>query len=316
MKKIILLVGAFLALFLVDVSASSKAVQDVQIYSAPNADGKITSKTIDAALEAAGLRVDANNNMNNPFELRFKKHHYETYRLAVVHSSELTYKLIKKYPSIGLITPLSMSIYSDDEKKTMNIATLTLAGMARITQIPADNKDLIAYSQLLNKALAAALPNGHFKTLNYKVEDATKALETSFSMEMERDEDDDIEEMKEDFQAEFEGELEPIGFLFPGYLNLKEEFSKRDFDEYDFYDTYSICKFDVIFPVSKLHPEVGAFAPCTFYMYKKKGEDVMHMGFPSVDNWISATDIEDKESIKPLVEAQKMLEDVVNELIE
>jgi hypothetical protein len=51
-------------------------------------------------------------------------------------------------------------------------------------------------------------------------------------------------------------------------------------------------------------------------MYKRKDEDKMHLGFLGVDNWIKTLDISEQDSLKPLHEAQTMIEDIVNELIE
>jgi len=319
MRKMLLLVGVLLTLAISDASAFSKKqdgknnTQDIQIFTAPA--GKITSKKIDAAFESLGFIVDGNNDMNKPFNLRFHKQYYNTYRLMIAHHPKSVLALVKKHAGAGLLSPLSMSIYSDDTAHTLNMATLTLHGMSRITQIPENDKDLIAYHNLLNEALAKALPGGKFQTLNVKTLSNEK-LATTFTTEFEVEEGSDIVEAKESFQAEFEGELEPIGFLFPGYIDLNDEFTTAGYKGFDFYDTYSICKFDVIFPVSKNHPEVGAFAPCTFYMYKKKDEDTVHMGFASVENWVTAATITEKEALEPLRAAQKMIENVVNELIE
>jgi len=121
----------------------------------------------------------------------------------------------------------------------------------------------------------------------------------------------------EEFEDEFEGELEPVGFMFPNYSNLNENlFEPVGYKEYDFYITYSICKFDVIYPVSKNHPEAGAYAPCSFYFYKKKSEDKMHMGYLGVKNWIETLDITEQDGIKPLLEAQKKINSVITEIIE
>ncbi len=316
MKKIFFtLISALIALSFTTCNASD--AQDIRIYSAANGDGAITSKTIEEAFTKAGLSVDGNNDMNLPFKARFGTLFYKTYRLATVHSADMVAKLAVKYPSIGLLTPLSMSIYSDDEKKTIQISSLSLRGMSRITQIPMDNKDLIAYADLMEKALKAALPSGSFLPLSYtKVADMKTSLATTIETEFEADEDGSFDSAIEDFQEEFEGEMEPVGFLFPGFIPVKEELQDRGIDVYDFYDTYSICKLNVIYPVSKTHPEVGAFAPCTYFMYKKKGEDTVHMGFPSVENWITSTDIEDEESLKPLIKAQKLFVKTINSIFE
>jgi len=315
MKKLLMLVITITALFASDASASAQ--QDIRIFTAPNADGKITPATIEAAFEKAGFAIDGNNNMNKPFSKRFGSTHYKTYHLATVHSPDIVAKLASKYPQIGLLTPLSMSIWSDDKAHTMKISSLSLRGMSRITNIPENNKHLIELANLMDKSLHAALPNGSYEKLSYaKVADMKKQLATTFEGTWELDEDQTLDDFKDDFEAEFEGELEPIGFLFPGFIDVKEELEERDVNDFEVYDTYSICKLDVIHPVSKTHPEVGAFAPCSFYIYKKVGDKKVHMGFPSVNNWITATDIEDEVSLKPLVEAQKLLEDVVNDLTE
>ena len=318
MRKIYTLVIATLvAFFMVGCNASKVSPpkvskpQDIQIYSASNIDASITKATIEIAFKKAGFAIDGNNNMNTPFKQRFKAgEDFKTYRLMFVHNPKLVSTLAKDFPSVGLISPLSTSVYSKTGK-IINISTLTLTGMSKITKIPVTNKTLIAIYENMNKALKLALPNGKFKELNYKIKKPKGSLVTTFSATIEGD---DLEEEKEGFQEEMEGEIEPVGFIVAGFVNLNEEFEENGVEVYDFYDAYSICKLDVIYPVHITHPEVGAFAPCTLYMYKKKDEKQTHLGFPSVQNWISSTDIEDDKSLKPLLEAQKLLEDIITEV--
>lgn len=329
MKKIYtLLVSALVALTMTACSATSTTVagindgQDIRIFTVANPDGKITAASIEKAFEEVGFSIDGNNNMNSPFKPRFGKTFYQTYHLFTTHSPKHTLALVKKYPSIGLLSPLSMSLYSnrdDDNVKVMNISSLTLRGMSRITGIPMTDPDLISYAKFLEEGLRKALPGGHFKELSYqKVADMSMTLSTTFEAEFEGDDEDARLEAKDDFEAEFEGELEPIGFLFPGFIDLKSEFSDAGYDEFEIYDTYSICKLDVIYPIHQEHPEVGAFAPCTFHIYKKRNESKVYMGFPSVDNWITATDldIKDEKTFGTLIEAQQLLSDKINEIIE
>jgi len=320
MKKIYTLITATLVAFLMVGCNGSEAKpfkpskpQDIQIYSASNIDGSITKESIETAFKDAGFAIDGNNNMNTPFKQRFKAgEDFKTYRLLFVHNPKLVSILAKDYPSVGLISPLSTSVYSKDGS-VINISTLTLTGMSKITNIPTTNKTLIEIYSNLNKALKSALPNGKFKELDYKIKKPNGSLVTTFTTIIEGD---DLEEEKEGFQEELEGEIEPVGFIIAGFVNLNEEFVENGVNIYDFYDAYSICKLEVIYPVHITHPEVGAFAPCTLYMYKKKGEEETHMGFPSVQNWISSTDIEDEKSLKPLLEAQLLLEKIISETSE
>ncbi len=292
-------------------------IQDVQVFSSPNADGSITAKSIEKAFDSVGLEISGHNDMNKPFAKRFGKLHYKVYNLAMFLNTNLTFKLIKKYPSFGALTPLTMSIWEGKEG-CINISTLTIHAMARSTGIPINDPDLITYAELIRKGLEKAIPGGNFKDLNYTVQFPNKTLATNFEMDLDLD-GQSPEDFIEEFEAEFEGEMEPLGFLLPNYTNVQEEF----FDDrgyigvYDFYHTYSICKFDVIYSVSEKHPEAGAWAPCSFYLYKKKGENKMYMGFLSVDNWITTLGmIEDEEGTKQLRKAQKIIENIINEMTE
>ncbi|WP_193110870.1 hypothetical protein [Sulfurimonas paralvinellae] len=293
--------------------SNAKTVQDVQVFTTENKDHKVTPKSIEAAFEAVGLSIAGNNDMNIPFSKRFGKLHYKIYNLAMFSNDELTFKLIKKYPGFGALTPLTMSIWEDTDG-SINISTLNFNGMARATQIPSNDPDLRSYAALVHKALRKAMPQGHFKKLFFKPTHQGKPLQVNFTADVELEDDTTIDDFIDDFEAEFEGEMEPLGFLFPNYTNLQEElFEDNDYDAYDFYHTYSICKFDVIYPVSKFHPEAGAWAPCSFYIYKKKGENKMHMGFLGVENWITTLDIHDRASINALKEAQGMIKKILQE---
>ena len=291
--------------------------QDIRVMTAANPDSKITGITIENAFTANGFVVDGNNDMNKPFSLRFGKTWYKTYRLAVVHHQDITAKLAKDYPSIGLITPLSMSIWSSNDNKDISLSSLTLRGMSRITQIPMTNPDLIAYADAMDKAIKAAIPGGKYEDRKYnKVADMNVQLATLFTAEFDTGEKTIATDAKDYFEEKFEAEIQPVGFLFPSFTDLNSELEERGVTAYDYYDTYSVYKYDAIFPVSETHPEIGAFVPCTFYIYKKKGETTTHMGFPSVDNLLTATDIEDEKSIKPLIEAQELFSNIVKVITE
>lgn len=289
--------------------------QSVQVYSAPNPDGAITPKTIDEAFEKSGLTMGGDNNMNSPFEKRFGKVHYKTYNLAMFSNPDLTVKLIKKYPKFGSLTPLTMSIWSDDTKKTMNIATLTLVGMSKAVGIPENDPDLVAYAAMVQTALKTALPKGGFQKTNFPVVDKKSSFKQEFTIDISETDPAKIQEIKGNIEAGFEGEMEPLGFLLPNYMNLQQDlFAGVGFDEYDIYVTYSICKFDVIYPVSKYSPAAGAWAPCSMYIYHKKGEDKIHIGYLGVDSWITSLGMTDKEGIAKLYEAQGMITKILEGL--
>jgi uncharacterized protein (DUF302 family) len=308
MKKIsILLTG--LVLVSMELFASSL---NNQVFSVANADGKINAKSIEKAFNKSGMPVDVNNDMNSIFSKRYKKTHHKQYNLAIFTNKKSIAKLIKKHPSIGLITPLSMSIYSDD-KKNINISTLSLEGMARITKIPVTNPDLMEYAKLLDTALHNALPKGKYLDRDDKSNSETKDLISEFTTEFEPEDGETFIDLKDGFKEEFESEIGSLGFLVPKSYNLLA--SNKDSD-YDFYDTYSIIRFNVIFPVSEEHPDAGSYAPFSLAIYKKKNEDTVHISFPSITNWEKDLGISNKEALKEIKKTQSMIHGILEELTE
>ena len=305
--------GLLLIAVMLTGSTAQEATQDIQVFTADNSNGKITPETIEAAFKKAGFYISANRDMNGPFKKQFKETTFDVYNLFTFFSKEVNLELIKTYPQMGLFTPMSMSIYTRKGEKTISVSSLTAEGMAKIMNIPADNKALVKVGKMVKEALKLALPGGSFETLPYTVQKATDPLVTAYKSELD---EDDIASAKEDFQMEFEGTLATNGFVMAGFNDLNADFEEKNFKEYDFYDVYSICKLPVIYTVAKMYPEAGAYAPCSLIMYKKKNEKEMNVAFPSVYNWISSMDIKDKASLDVLLEAQKSMHNILTELTE
>lgn len=287
--------------------------EDIQVFTADNKDGKITPKTIQAAFEKVGFFVSANRDMNTPFTKQFKESSFDVYNLFTFYKKDTVLEFAKKYENIGLFVPMSMSIYTKKGEKSISVSTLSAEAMAKIMNIPADEKLLTDLRALVVKALEDALPNGKFEKLPYQIAKAPGELVSKYSMEMDPEEwDDELDDVK----MEFEGELATYGFVVAGHSNLGDEFEDAKYEGYDFYEVYSICKLPVIFNIAKTRPEAGAFAPCSLYMAKKKDVNEMEIAFPSVYNWVSSLAISDKKDIEVLDDAQKKMHDILTSLTE
>ncbi len=283
------------------------AEDEVRVFTTDNSNGKITPESIDKAFTDAGFYIAADNDMNFPYKRDFNTTGYDVYNLAAFYNKDIVADLIKEYPRIGFFAPMSMSIYTKKGEKTISIATLSTARMAKITDIPADHKAWKKLDAMLNTALKAALPNGKFVPTGNKPLDVKESLVSEFTFEM----GEDWESDKEDFENDFESALSPAGFAMPAFNELSDEIEDIG---YDFYEVYSICKIPVIYTVSKNHPEAGAYAPCSLYVYKKEGEKTVHMGYPTVYNWFHSMGIEDEASKKVLVEAQDKFNTILKKL--
>ena len=295
------------------VMAQESATADIEIFTSENTDGKITTASIENAFKEAGFTISANRDMNGPFVKQFKESGFDIYNLFTFYKPDTVLELVKKYPNVGLFAPMSMSIYTKKGEKTISVSSLTAEAMAKIMKVPSDDKILHDLRVLVKQTLKKAMPNGSFETLPYEQTDVKGELVTSFSMEMDPDE---WEDQLEEFKMGFEGELAPNGFVIAGHNNLGDDFEESNYEAFDFYEVYSICKLPVIYTIAKTRPEAGAYAPCSLYLSKKKGEEMMHIGFPSVYNWMSSMAIESKEDLEVLETAQAGMKKILTGLTE
>ena len=286
---------------------------DITVFTSDNSDGKITTKTIEAEFKKAGFKISANRDMNTPFKKQFKQTSFDVYTLFTFYKKDVVLELAKKYPNVGLFAPMSMSIYTKKGAKSISISSLSANAMTKIMKIDKNDKTIVNLRKLVVATLKKAMPNGKFEKLTYQTQKPVGELVTTVSMEMDKE---DWDEELEDFKMSFEGDLAMNGFIIAGHNNLGDDFDDVDYETYDFYEVYSICKLPVIYTIAKTHPEAGAFAPCSLYLEKKKGDNNMHIAFPSVYNWMSSLSLSDKKDIEVLQDAQKKMKSILSGLVE
>ncbi len=310
MKK---LIKSLIVVCLVVSVTIAKSTADIEIFVSKNRDGKITPKTIEEAFKKAGFFISANRDMNGPFVKQFKESDFQTYNLFTFYKKDIVLELAKKYPNVGLFAPMSMSIYSKKGSDTISVAILSAKAIAKIMNIKGNDKTLERLHKLVIDTIKESMPKANLVKPYYNIQKPEGKLVTNFSMEMDKDE---WEEELEDFKMAFEGELVANGFIIAGHNNIGDDFDDANYTAYDFYEVYSICKLPVIYTIAKNHPEAGAFAPCSLYLEKKKGENIMNIGFPSVYNWISSMALSDKKDIKVLKDAQTRMTKILKSATE
>lgn len=304
MKKIVVIALALIC------AINLQAKGDLHLFSIENKTGAITPATIEETLSKNGFSVDLNSEMNLPFTKQFKKTTFKVFTLMTVHHTKLTPLLVNKYPQAGILTPMGIGIYQGKEESTLHVSILTAEAQAKI--LDSDTKILSQIESDLIKALKKALQNAKISQSEDSLKES-RSLVTKYEMDLDGE---DWEEMKEEFEMNLESGFEPLGFVMPQFLDLNEELIESGHSEYDFYDTYSICKLPVIYTVALSRPEASAFAPCTTMVYKKKNEDKIVVGFPAVYNWMSSAKVTDKAAHDVLMKAQKDFESILVDVTE
>lgn len=288
------------------------AAGDLHIFNIPNKDSKVNASMIEKALQANGFYISANMEMTGPFIKQFEHSDYKVFNLLTFFHKKHTASLIKSYPNTGVFIPMSLGIYQRKGESQLHISVLSARGMKKISNSSAPEFILIEKQLLMS--LKKVLPKG---TKHIESGDVLPNHGLLLSNYVKITDEKNWKNDKENLKMMMEQGLTPAGFLFSkitDYHSMLIDDSEET--PFSFYDTYSICKLQILYSVVKTHPEASAFAPCTLIMYKKKNEEKIVIGFPRVGNWINSNRASDIEVKKVMSNAQKDFEAAFSNVVD
>lgn len=306
MKKIL----GFLVALVCAMSLEAKG--DLHLFAIENKDGALTPQSIEQALTDNGFTLGVNSEMNYPFTKQFQQTDYKIFTLLTVYHSKYALELVNKHPKAGVFVPMGVGIYQGLKEDTLHLSLLTASAQAKILGFEDELLTQIEADAL--KAIKKTFPNAKH---TYSEDSLKEQRDLVTQYELELGTDADVDDAKDDFEMMLESGFDPHGFVMPAYLDLNEVIMESEGESmYDFYVTYSICKLEVIYTVSKARPDAAAFAPCTTMVYKKKDEDKIVVGFPAVYNWMSSAHVKEQEGVDVLLKAQEDFESILRSVTE
>ena len=124
----------------------------------------------------------------------------------------------------------------------------------------------------------------------------------NYEYDFELTEDMDMDDFIDDFQNRFELTFIDKGYLIAGFRNFMDaSFEAEDIlEDYTAFWSYSLCHMEFsynIFDQKGARPEAGLFAPCTMYMYIRKGTNKVVIGMIRLQNWADTLDIKDEKRL-------------------
>jgi len=113
---------------------------------------------------------------------------------------------------------------------------------------------------------------------------------------------EDIDDFIDEFQNKFEMAFINKKYLIAGYHNFMDSTDDAEdiLKDYDAFWTYSLCHLEFsygMFDNKGARPEAGLFAPCTMYMYIKKGTNTLVVGMFRLHNWSDTLNITDPKRL-------------------
>jgi len=135
-------------------------------------------------------------------------------------------------------------------------------------------------------------------TIPYKKLPKKRMINFEYNFE----EPEDIDEFIDEFQNKIELAFIDKGYLIAGFHNFMEATDDAEtiLEEYDAFWTYSLCHLEFsynVFDNKGARPEAGLFAPCTMYMYIRKGTNKVVIGMFRLHNWSDTLKIEDEKRL-------------------
>ena len=216
-----------------------------------------------------------------------------------ISNEETMLPLLLKEPRLGGFAPLNYLIYKKKSENKTYVGTLTPQSMLDITMVK-DPEVRASFTEMID-ALSAATDEGMEGEVEF-VEIDKLNDKTMMEFEIPFDRGDDILDAKFEFMDKFEKAFEDEEYIIAGKRDFVEFWDDEDMehDRFDAYWVYSLCHFTFSYTVFNVwqHPELGASAPCSMYMYLEKDSNTLKVGMPSVNNWITMGHITDPEKLK------------------
>ena len=281
MKKILGIV-LFLA---VSLSGSHAAKNSTVTYTVKGNVNEAYLKMMDKPIKALGYRLpDPRAGVNGVYEQQYGSTTLDVLNFMTIVNDKKMKPLLEIEPKLAGFNPFNLVAYKHMNKDETVIAHLTAEAMADMLGIT-DQKVISEYKKLMDELdalVSKTFPTAvvSHDTYEGKFENAMMYLEMDF--ERPEDLDDFIDEIQEKVEDTFT-KKEYIMAGFFDYMGNDDLLPS-----YDAFWTFSLCHFPysyTIFDNEGAMPQAAVFAPCTMYMYIKKGTNTLVMGMPRLANW-------------------------------
>jgi uncharacterized protein (DUF302 family) len=236
-------------------------------------------------------------NQKDPDDDKDWKTNLDSLSFIALTNDKALHPILKIAPEVAGFAPFNQLIYKKASENKTYVGHLDPETMLNIvgTKDAKIRKDFIAMYESLDKWTTEKL-GGKVQTTTFDSLPANPMMH----FEVDVDRSGDLSDFIGSFQEKYEAAFEDKKYIIAGYKNFKESYEDMEmpFEEYDKFFVYSLCHFTFSYNVfNKGRPDAGVFAPCSMYMYIKKGSNKMVIGMPRLSNWVSVMNIKDTTKI-------------------
>lgn len=300
-KSCLLLTVLPLALFATEVSTPTQAKDLAIYYTAPTNIENKYNKLVDEKLQDIGFNcLDPRKRINDKYKKSWGSTVLDVLSFMPIVNSSTILPLLNIDPRIAGFSPFNLLIYKKLDENSTHVGHLVPEVMLDILGIE-DNEVRSKFSndfKVLDSTIAQEL-SAHAETIQYK----KLPEKTMINFEYEFETPEDMGNFIDEFQMNFELTFTEKGYMIAGYRNFMKanKDAKKILSSYDGFWTYSLCHMEFsykIFDTKGARPDMGLFAPCSMYMYIKKGSNKIVGGMPRLQNWSELLEMRDEKRLK------------------
>lgn len=321
-KKLLLTLSIYLPSLL--LAASPAATPNTQssvpdntlavFYTIPGDAQLQYNKFVETDLKTIGFNLtNPHIRVNDQYETKYGSTILDVLSFLPVVNDKVILPLLNIDPRIAGFAPFNMLIYKKLDENVTHVGHLMPKTMLDILEI--ENKEVrekfTATFSTLDKMIESEF-NSTKKLMPY----AKLPETTMINFEYEFDAPEDLDEFIDDFQNRFELAFINKEYLIAGYHNFMEATDNAEeiLSGYDAFWTYSLCHLEFsygMFDQEGARPEAGLFAPCTMYIYIRKGTNKMVVGMFRLHNWSDTLDMKDERRLKLVEKLDKEIPEIL-----
>ncbi len=277
---------------------------------------------VETKLKTIGFNItDPHKRVNDHYKEKYGSTTLDVLSFMSVVNDNNILPLLNIDPRIAAFSPFNMLIHKRLDEKNTHVGHLmpeAILDMIGIEDVKVRSEFIAALKpldEMLEKELSADGAKVTKSYTSYKKLPKKRMINFEFEFKIPEDIDDFIDE----FQEEFEDAFIAKEYLIAGYHNFMEssDNAKEILKDYDAFWTYSLCHLEFsynMFDNKNAHPEAGLFAPCSMYMYIKKGSNKLVIGMPTLVNWSDTLGIEDEKRVGLVQKLDKEIPEILTSL--
>ena len=240
---------------------------------------------MDKPIKALGYRLpDPRMGVNGVYKQQYGSSTLDILNFMTIVNDKTITPLLELDPKLAVFNPFNLVAYKHSSKDETVIAHLSAEAMIDIAGIT-DTKVIEAHKKAMDevdKLVSKTFPTAKLGHDTYEG-DMTDAM---MHFEMTFDRPEDLEDFTDEIQEKIEETFVEKGYVMAGFFDYMG--NEDLLPSYDAFWTYSLCHFPfsyAIFDNKDAMPQASVFAPCTMYLYVKKGTNTLVLGMPRLANW-------------------------------